>query len=476
MGPTLARRAPPMADCRHGPTMLDGCLARFCADPPAPGPLAGLTSFVKQYCETHYPPIPLTADLSQSTWLKNAPYPQYRKDELLTTWHENHECIQDHDTDVDGHGKNECYPKYKHARGINSRKDMFKCATGPYFHAMEETVYQDPCFIKHIPVRKRPQYIVDMLGGFPGPFYETDYKQFEKHFTPKIMKAIEMILYKHMLHNFPEMYDLIEKTMTGTNKCTYKHFRIKIQGRRMSGEMCTSLGNGFSNLMLAKYIAYSKGGELHGVVEGDDGLFYSSVPITADDFKKLGFEIKMETHNDLLRTSFCGLIMSSDLCTMTDPRKVLLNIGWTHSLQMHGGPKVLHGLLRAKALSLAYEHPRCPILSSLAISLLARTSGYKAIFGKDYHGARMRHEMTLFQEETMDLLSLGPSLQCRHDFAEHFRIPVSEQLAIEQYLLRGQFTTLDHPAIEFLFDSDWDDTLHYYQHYTSHLKHGAFVN
>jgi len=428
------------------------------------------------YCEKHYEPLKADTDLSQKTWIAGAPYPEHRKHELINLWEENNECICDKDNDVDGHGKNETYPRYKHARGINSRKDMFKCATGPAFHAMEEVIYKDPAFIKHVPVRLRPQYIVEMLGAYPGPFYETDYSQFEKHFTPKILMAIEMVLYKHMLKNFPELYALIEKAMTGKNKCKYRHFVLKIMGRRMSGEMCTSLGNGFSNLMLAKFIAHRKGGILMGVVEGDDGLFYSSVPITTEDFLQLGFEIKMLIHNNLLRTSFCGLIMSSDLCTMTDPRKVLLNIGWTHSLQMFGGPRILAGLLRAKALSLAYEHPRCPILYQLALSLLVRTSSAAPIFGTDYHGATLRAEMLKFREETMMLIGLGPSEQCRHDFAEHFHIPVTEQLRIEAYLCTGFTDELDHPAIEALYSPAWDDTLHYFENYTSHLKSGPFIN
>jgi len=456
--------------------MEHGCCVRFCADPPPHCDLTAIEDFVQTFCEETFVPLPANTDLSHPTWIQSTPYPEYRKVELSTLWYENNECITERDLNVDGHGKNECYPRYKPARGINSRKDMFKCATGPAFRAIEAEVYRHPAFIKHIPVRLRPQYIVEMLGAHSGPFYETDYSQFEKHFTPEILMAIEMVLYRHMLKNFPALYELIEGAMTGVNRCKYRHFLIKIEGRRMSGEMCTSLGNGFSNLMLAKFIAFSKGGVLKGVVEGDDGLFYSSVPITTADFKYLGFDIKMLIHNNLLRTSFCGLIMSSDLCTMTDPRKVLLNIGWTHSLQMFGGTRVLQGLLRAKALSLAYEQPRCPILSSLALALLERTSGFTPIFGTDYHGATLRAEIEKFGDETRELIQLGPSEACRHDFAEHFHIPVSEQLRIEAYLNHGFTDTLDYPPIEALFSSAWDDTLHYYQNYTSHLKSGPFFN
>lgn len=452
MGPRLVNRAPPMPDVRHGPTMLHGCLLRFCKDPPKHKSLAGLERYVQAYCEKTYRPLSVNCDLTQEHWLDGAPYPLHRKQELLKTWLEKNGCLSDKDLGIDLHGKNETYPMFKPARGINSRKDMFKCYSGPVFHMMEEEVYKDPAFIKHVPVRLRPGYIVAMLGAFPGPYYETDYKQFEKHFTKEVMMAIEMVLYRHMLKHFPAIYKNIERAMTGKNKCTGKHFRIDIQARRMSGEMCTSLGNGFSNLMLAKYIAHTKGGEATGVVEGDDALLFSSVPLTEDDFMELGFEIKMKVHNDLLRTSFCGLIMSADLCTMTDPRKVLLNIGWSHSLQMLGGPRVRAGLLRAKALSLAYEHPRCPILSVLATTLLEHTTGHKPIFDRGFYRAQLHKEVIQFSEETGRLLKAGPSLQCRHDFAEQFHISISTQLEVEAYLRSYKSGPLDHPAIERLYD------------------------
>jgi hypothetical protein len=365
--------------------------------------------------------------------------------------------------------------KYKHARGINSRSDEFKCFSGPFFKLIESIVYAHPAFIKHVPVRERPKYIVDMLGGFPGPFLETDYSQFEKHFTPDVMEVIEMELYSYMLAEFPYALGVIKSAMMGTNHCNFKKFRIDIDGRRMSGEMCTSLGNGFSNLMLADFIATDKGGVITGVVEGDDGLFFSSVPITSADFLELGFEIKMLVHNNLLHSSFCGLVMSKDLCTMTDPRKVLMNIGWTHSPLMFGGHKVRMGLLRAKALSLAYEHPRCPILSCLALRLLTYTSGFRPRFESNVYEASLTEELERFKDETRELLTQGPSLACRAEFAELFEISVERQYEIEFEIQSWNGGPLTGQSILSLFHEGYNDCRDYYERFTSAVRGGSFL-
>jgi len=467
-----------MADVRHGPTLLHGCLVRFCADPPKYNrkKLRKLRKFVQRYM-MRYDPISADADVSLETWLENTnSYSLSRKNELRRVWEDHCYSVISKDLSCESFGKTETYVRFKAARGINSRSDVFKCAVGPFFKLMETEVYKDPAFIKHVPVCDRPRYIQDMLGCYPGPFYETDYSQFEKHFVPEVMLSIEMELYRHMLKNFPATYALIKKAMTGKNTCHFKHLTLEISGRRMSGEMCTSLGNGFTNLMLAKFLAHEKNGMLEGVVEGDDGLFYTSVELQPSDFSDLGFEIKMLTHNNLLRTSFCGLVMSEDLITMTDPRKVLLNFGWSHSLMMWGGKQVRLGLLRAKALSLAYEHPRCPVLSTLAKRVLVLTNGVKPKYERNWYDMHLQLEVEKFEERTQKELFLGPSIQSRRDFAELFDISVTQQLRLEYALSRIGLEVISSTDVLSLFGPDYDDCRRYYEDFTHHTKDGPFLD
>lgn len=469
LGPIVAGLAPPHPDKNHGPTLLQGCLSRFAADPPKASRtlLRSLRRFVRKYVRDNLVPLEADYDLSVERWLEeNTTYSAKRKEELLKVAKEHNMSITQDDYVVKLFCKSETYLKYKHARGINSRTDAAKCYFGPAFHAIEKRVYEIPAFIKKIPVRARPKYIMDMLGKYPGPFKETDYSQFEKHFVPHVMASIEMELYSWMLRNFPERLAHIKRAMLGTNRCTNINFRLDIKGRRMSGEMCTSLGNGFSNLMLLLFTAYRKGGKAEGVVEGDDALFYSDVPVSTEDFRELGFTIKMLEHEHLLRSSFCGMVCSRDLATMTDPLKVLLNIGWTHSPMMNS-PALLPGLLKAKALSLAYEHPQCPILFKLSEVILRHTGFATPRFESNWYEASLNAEVMQFADETKLLMRLGPSSSTREDFAEHFGISVACQLAVEAELEGWSGGELDGPNIRGLFDETFNDCRDYYERFAS---------
>lgn len=469
IGPTVAGVAPPMPDASDPPTAMHGCLSRFCQTPPKVKPtvLRALKRFVKAYVRKHFKPIPADADLSQETWLAESPYPEWRKKELREAWEECGHHVEPGDRKLKSFIKVEAYNKYKPARGINSPEDSFKVFSGPAFHRIEEEVYRNPAFIKHIPTHLRPQYIAEMFAESSGPFYETDYTQFEKHFTPEVMNSLEMVLYKHMLKNHKSIFNVIHRAMVGKNTCCFKRFLIKIRGKRMSGEMCTSLGNGFSNLMLFMYAAHRKGGRAYGIVEGDDAIFVSTVPLTVKDFEALGFEIKILTFDNILRTTFCQLTMSEDMIALVDPRKVLLKFGWTHSPMMHGGRRVQMELLRAKALSLAYEYPRCPVVCALAEAALRYTHGYTARFGNSRWEDRLVKWIDQFAERTQEQLALGPSDAARFEFAELFKVSIPEQVALETVLRGWSGGSLTHPSVLALFAEGFDDCVDYYERFCS---------
>jgi len=430
-----------------------------------------MKQFVLNYVEGHFMPLPADSNLSVEQWLAdNQNYPLWRKQEMLSAWENSGCACLESDYLVKNFCKVETYTnRYKHARGINSRSDIFKCYTGPFFSAIERVVYSNPAFIKHVPVRNRPQYITNILAGHPGPYYESDYSQFEKHFTPAIMENIEFVLYEHMLKNFPEVFRVISQAMSGVNHCTNKFFTIKIRGRRMSGEMCTSLGNGFTNLMLAMFVAHEKGGSIVGVVEGDDGLFASNVDLSSEDFVTLGFDIKMEARNTVLESKFCGLMMSQDLISLADPRKILVNFGWSHSPLICGGTKLKLRLLRAKALSLCYEHPQSPVVVSLAVRIIELTSHLTPYYDGGWWERNLHREMNERIDETMGLVQAGPSECARVDFERIYGVSVTDQIHLENYFstLPSLDLEMDDPVLLGLFGHDYDDARDYYLRFTS---------
>jgi len=206
----------------------------------------------------------------------------------------------------------------------------------------------------------------------------------------------------------------------------------------MSGEMNTSLGNGWANYILFSYIVQGKGGEWEGFVEGDDGIFCSSVPVETSDYNRLGFDVKIEEVDNISEASFCGIISAPDGTLLKDPRRVLQTFGWTHSF-IHAGDEVMDELLRAKALSLCYEAPQCPILGVLARSALAFTEGVTPRFVQDgYHDYSMLGDF--------EIPEFNPSSQARSTFASinwakegeaplFISIPLQKQ--IEEALIKG---------------------------------------
>jgi hypothetical protein len=360
-------------------------------------------------------------------WLAECPYSQARKEELRTveanlrglpptTRRASH---------VDSFPKLESYPEYKEARWINSRSDEFKVYSGPAFKAIESELYKHKQFIKHVPVPDRPA-LIRALRRDGLHYYENDFKAFESHFKHEVMRVLECRLYMHALRRYPALARYICKTITGINRLhTRAGVRINLRARRMSGDMCTSLGNGFSNLMLALYIAYLKKGHLDGFVEGDDGIFATDFEMSAQDYLNLGFNVEIGEVADPCLAHFCGMTMTDDGTIIKDPRRVFQTFGWTSS-NINAGSKVIDELLRAKALSLAYELPQCPILGMLARVALDLTDGCAARAEQTYRPV----------PESFLITAFSPSEAAREMMARLFHIDREVQLAAEEAIQR----------------------------------------
>lgn len=412
LGPHLAWSAPPHADPSDPYTTATGVLKRFASEPPKPipGGLRKFRRFVEKWCRRNLTPLAPDVDTSVETWLASTDYPEWRKAELRTKWEA---CLNIRDPtkrymECKSFAKDETYPTWKHARAINSRSDEFKCAVGPIFKLIEKEVFKHDAFIKKIPVRDRPQYIIDKLKRDGHKYIATDYTSFEALFTPEVMESCEMVLYEYMTRLIPggdEFMELVRDALLGVNVCSFKEFTTQVRGCRMSGEMCTSLGNSFTNLMLMLYVCHKKGcRDVAIVVEGDDGLcsMQGRFLPTAKDFADLGFIIKLEEHDSLTTASFCGLVfVEEDMINVVDPLKVLNNFGWTTARYARCGDGIKRDLLRCKALSLAHQYPGCPIISSLA------QYGLRATRGRDIRSfvERTRHLPQWEREKLLSAMS-----------------------------------------------------------------------
>jgi len=265
--------------------------------------------------------------------------------------------------------------------------------------------------------------------------YENDYKSYESSFVARLMLAVEIVVYAYVLGRVYDRYaGVIASALLGVNKLKLLAAQIvlRIQGRRMSGDMCTSLGNGVTNLIIVKFLAAQKGGHVDALVEGDDGLFVTDFPLTASDFEKLGFIVEIHELITVYECHFCQLIMSEAKEMVKDPRRVFRTFGWTSSF-IHAGPMIMDGLLRAKAMSLVYEMPQCPVIGVLARVALELTTGVNIRDDPNaYHRAPVGFVPVTFHPHPLTRLK----------FQDMYGISVDAQLKAEAAIVAHDMDTL----------------------------------
>jgi len=440
--------APISMDTGDPETVANGFKQRICRDVPTPNDarLAELKRFVAAWLKEN---LPVVEVWPFEKWLESTSYNEARKEELRRAHASlrggsptKHDCSK-----LNSFVKAEGYDAYKWPRLINSRSDKFKVWAGPAIKAVEEVVYRVPEFVKHTPVPERAAKVKNMKqAGLR--YFQTDFTAFESHFDPDVMDALELQLYRHCLGNWAGTR-LYCKTMSGLNHMRVRKSVTAVKtARRMSGDMCTSLGNGFSNLMLAKFIAARRGGNLNGFVEGDDGIFATDFELKASDYEELGFTIKCVEVSDPCRASFCGMVFAESGQILRDPRHFLANFGWTTSY-IHAGPKIMKELLKAKALSAAYETPCCPIVTAVVSLALAKTERADPRFQYDgYHSAVCESARPG-----------SPTPDTRELFAQLYGIQAPVQEEIERLVRAGRLGEIG-PYLQ-----PHPDMLHYYARY-----------
>jgi hypothetical protein len=221
---------------------------------------------------------------------------------------------------------------------------------------------------------------------------------------------------------------------------------------RMSGDMCTSMGNGFDNLMGILFTAFEKGWNTAPVVvvEGDDAVFRVDGPdLTTADFAAIGFDIKILANDCLGDVGFCQLYtVSGENEVLCDPLKSLLQLGWSGSVLARGSDKVRMGLIRAKAFSAVCECPANPITGAFALSLIRATQGIEARdvrYTDDPWWARQCLSANL--ERCIERASRGPTEAAREFVSRKWHISPLEQQTLEAYFDgRSDILPVCHPV------------------------------
>lgn len=457
--------AMPRPDITCPKTQLAGALHRFARPMPEidPGLVEEFRQFARNWCRDTFSPLPPETTFSLEEWLQGTSYTDEFKRNLRDVHTEM--CAEggywsslktrNRNMDVHMFTKDESYTEYKHARCINGRVDAAKVFMGPVFKKLEEVLFDHPHFIKKVPVRNRPSYIATRLEG-PGSLMAVDFTSLEATLQPVLMD-VEVDFYNYMLSNTTVAHDakrFFEQVLKGTNIIDGKFITMAVVSRRMSGENNTSLGNGFFCLLITLFAYYKQCGidyhRIKSVGEGDDGLFKSPTGAHPDApfYRRLGAIIKIERHDQASTASFCGMIYDEEeLANIADPHKVLANFGLTsHTYACSKTAKQL-GLLRAKALSLAYQYPRTPIFTALARAALRWTKGRDSAavphILRDQRYKWSLEDLKRFKDAPGDIIKqlrfeteqLGnPGPRTRQLMEEIFNVSVAKQIEIENYL------------------------------------------
>lgn len=126
------------------------------------------------------------------------------------------------------------------------------------------------------------------------------------------------------------------------------------------------------------------------------------------------------------------------MIVVTDPRKVLLTLGWTPKRYVNAGRKFLLSLLKSKALSMACQYGRNPIVWALAKNLmdkLASVSVRRSIVDTEnvYKRRQLLRALGIESKKGFDIRP--PGMATRLLVQRLYDIPVELQFSVERQLL-----------------------------------------
>lgn len=126
-------------------------------------------------------------------------------------------------------------------------------------------------------------------------FCGSDFSSFEGSQDYIWQRYIELPIFEHLMRNYPEILHEFRKCYLNGHEVYYKKRRMfTLFGKRMSGDLHTSLGNSLTNYFIWSYAAYKSGVDMEIMVEGDDAFIASDSCIDINIVKDLGFDCKFQ--------------------------------------------------------------------------------------------------------------------------------------------------------------------------------------
>lgn len=274
----------------------------------------------------------------------------------------------------------EAYEAIKNPRGINARSNMAKVLLGILIKTMEDFIYpRAGCHVKHMSFDARVRLLWATHAHLRHHF-NSDFTSFEASIK-KHLAEIELILINMFFG--PVIMCFVRLACYTDNTIRGRFFTILLKCIRASGDMQTAFGNWLINLILQTFLLAHNGFDLFKIgepthamhCEGDDNA-NSTVRkwgVTSEQFARLGLIVKIERSYELADLSFCGAIVcgtSAGPVAITDPVKVISQMGWGDPKYHRASAAVKDRLLVSKALSYGYQYPQCPIIRPMVDAVL----------------------------------------------------------------------------------------------------------
>lgn len=478
----------PRPDHRDPLNLVEGAFKRNASLPTKPCPTVwkDIKRFTRLFCRHYLHPIQPGSVKRFNVWIVNTPYTQERKNQLIKLYSEMTRGVNRRNRNnifkkLKSFCKDEPYLTWKKPRMINSRVDAAKIFCGPIFSQMSDELFALPPFIKYTPFLERPEVIRKHLMKEGGIYAADDFESFEAHFDKQHME-IEDIFYSYMVSKLGKegelFMDFVHGTIEGVNKCQFRDFTMEIPATRMSGEMNTSLGNSFTNLILHAYWFWVNSGRptdpniLRSYiyenikVEGDDSLavyFSKELVPTSAQMALTGFKVEHLEFDNIGDASFCGAVFDpDDMNVVTDPLDVLSSFGWCGRKYIRASPKLRLELLRAKAMSYLYQYRGCPIVDPLCRRAIFLTDG--VVIRQSIIDGENEYERQTLIEALLNYNS-SPTLigyKTRTLVERLYNIPIFDQLKLEAKILSLPFGPFQFPELDHLIPASWRRTSYEY--------------
>lgn len=295
--------------------------------------------------------------------------------------------------------KNENYVEPKEPRAISPCSQEVKALLGGFYHLIDQhAISTCPFFVKTLnPYQIRNK--MNQMSANWSCFMGSDYSSYEGSQDYYWLCNIELAIYEKWLQNYPEVYEYIHNIYSSGHDLYYRHRYLgHLYGKRMSGDMQTSIGNGICNALIWSFVSHKMGINIEFLVEGDDAFICSDKPLDTSIVNNLGFDCKLEgpscNPDDI---SFLSMYRVNNNYFGNIP-KLIDKIGVVKSTKIasaikrnsNRAKKLINDYNYTKAYCFKFMFPNTPVISALCDCVMRNSGGkFNIKLMEDYYVSRL---------------------------------------------------------------------------------------